>query len=216
MQNYVLQFSAEVADEVNRQVELAKVIWIDAQPTLAGLAITAGNYAGYGGYLARCHSNGVIEIPIGNSFSLLKIDQSNQLIHAEADHHKMLGTLLHEIGHHVVNTSTQTPWAGNVSVGQSTHMHASWVWICVTAWNHLHGRAIDCNEYARAALADNQLRLHLSEFNPYVLPPFDDRNTKRCDQCGSEIHSRRSDAKFCCAACRVAFHRTKPVIVANG
>lgn len=206
--DYTIRFSPAVRDEINEVVETAIKVWAEACPTLSGLAITAGNYAGYGAYQMRCHSSGIIEIPIGNHFSLLSVNSKNELVHHDQDKRLLLGVVMHEVGHHVVNTAREEPWKDNSHVGQSTHLRREWVWICCTAWNAINNLTLDCNAYANAARSDKALRDHLPQFNPYFPPVFEPSHTV-CDHCGATIETKRSNAKFCSAKCRLAAHRKR-------
>jgi hypothetical protein len=204
---YVVQFHADLAKQLNQQVALAKRIWHEALPTLQGIRIAAGNYAGYGGYLARCHAGGIVEIPIGNARSLLEFDKDNQLVHAYADERQLLGTLLHEIGHHVVNTAQHQPWSGNIQVGSSTHHTAAWVWICCTGWNHVSGTSINPHEFARAVKQDKEMGRWLHGFNPHFPPPPVASLKTKCLQCEELFKPKRSDSKYCSTKCRVTAFR---------
>jgi hypothetical protein len=207
LKSYVVQFDSEVVKEINHHVRLAKSIWREAEPDFSALRITAGNFAGYGAYSARCHKNGIIEIPVGNSFSLLEFSSDNTLIHSHANKNKLLGILLHEIGHHVVNTAKQKPWIGCKSIAASTHLCASWLWICATGWNYFHGLNATPNQIADSWSKDSKRWSEsVSHFNPYTKPPkiIDLPN---CQFCGEQFHPLRTKARFCSTRCRVAWNR---------
>jgi len=206
--SYVIRFSDEVASQIDAHVALASKIWYSASPTLSEIRITAGNYAGYGAYVARCQTGGLIELPVGNRSALLSRDTKNQLVHANIDHRLLLGTLLHEIGHHVVNTARRRPWEGNVHVDQSTHYTAAWVWVCCTGWNHVCDKVFDPNEFARLVKSNVQeFGPWLSRFNPYF-PPTTWSREIACKHCGQAFLPKRRDARFCSGKCRVSAFRT--------
>lgn len=207
--SHVIQFHPDLVKQLNQQVALAKRIWREAAPTLLGLRIAAGNYAGYGSYRARCHPSGIIEFPIGNASSLLDFED-NQLIHAHADKRHLLGVLLHEIGHHVVNTAQNQPWRDNIQVGPSTHYTAAWVWICCTGWNYISRTSLDPNEFARTVKQNkDEMRIWLQDYNPYFPPPPTTSPAIECTNCGISFEPKRSDSKYCSSNCRVTAFRVR-------
>ena len=141
MKNYCIRFSEDLERATNEHIDLAYQIWKEAEPdTSAPLRVAAGNFAGYGNYVARCHDSGVIEFPIGNKKSALQHEGTEITIKGSSQ--RYLATLLHEIGHHVVNTATATPWKDIRHGGQSTHLRNEWLWICYTAWSYFHGQVM--------------------------------------------------------------------------
>jgi hypothetical protein len=216
MRNYIVQFDTAVARQINDHVRLATQIWKTAGPNLESVRIAAGSVASYGRHLANCSATGLIQIPVGNQFSLLTYSPENTLIHKQADETELLGTLLHELGHHVVNTAKQKPWKGRRSAHHSTHMQAAWLWVCATGWNHMHQLGIQPDDIATSIrldkAADEQDQLGWVQacqcFNPYRMPPallYADSMT--CQNCGDDFTAARSDAKFCSTRCRVSWNR---------
>lgn len=211
--NYLIQFSSDVARQVNEHVKLAARIWREARADFrnTSLRITAGNVAGYGRYSAICHTSGVIEFPIGNRFSLLTLDGTQ--LQFKGDPRNMLGTLLHEIGHHVVNTATVRPWESLPNAGQSTHLRTEWLWICHTGWSYFHDRVPTVQELAWAVAEDRKdVKQALKGFSPYREPPAVSIPERYCPACGQPIQGRRSKV-FCSNACKQASHRQR--ITAN-
>lgn len=207
--SYVVNFHPDLSAEIDRHVETSAEVWREAKADYDRVRIAPGNYAGYGAYLARCHQSGVIEFPIGNRSSLLTTDEQRRLILADGvAPQRFHGTLLHEIGHHVVNTARRRPWDGVRDVGQSTHLSGDWIWICCTAWNHFLGTSLDPHQVA-GRIGDNRDEWvdALSHFSPFVPPPSLNPQSA-CQQCGEPLASRRSTAKYCSARCRVAANRS--------
>lgn len=209
--NHVVQFDDAVANEINQHVQLAGDIWHEAVPDLSEIRFTAGNYAGYGRYGARCLKSGIVEIPIGNRFRLLTIDSNNRLVHPCEDRQRLLGIVLHEIAHHVVTTSVTNPWTGGPQIAASTHLCKSWLWICSTGWNHFHNLNLSASQIVESAKLDRDLWTDaLTHFNPYRLPPnLATPKTMVCSQCGVQFIPSRHDAKFCSAKCRVYASRQR-------
>ena len=212
MVSYCIRFSDKLERATNNHVRLAKKIWKDAKAdNNIPIRVAAGNYAGYGKYVARCHSTGVIEFPTGNRFSVLEL-VGNELTF-RGSKNEYLGTLLHEIGHHIVNTSTASPWSGNPDGGKSTHLKKEWIWICFTGWSHFHDEVPAPSLFADSLKSgDPDLRKSvvdaLTRFNPYTPPPKITVKERACEYCGGSLEGKRRGAKFCSTSCRVMASRS--------
>ncbi|QDV63783.1 hypothetical protein [Crateriforma conspicua] len=210
MESFVATFEPKLAKKMDHYVGLAPQIWADADADYQRLAIVAGNYAGYGAYSARCHESGIIEFPIGNKKSVIGLNNKRQLGVADgADVLKVIGVLLHEIGHHVVNTAKREPWDDVQPIGPSTHLRSDWIWVCCTAWNYFQDSAIDPHDIA-STIHDNRDEWvqALTLFSPFCKPPAIG-GPPTCQHCGAAYRAKRRDAKFCSARCRVAAMRAK-------
>lgn len=210
---YCIRFSDELEKATNDHVRLAKKIWKAAKADSSiPVRVAAGNYAGYGKYVARCHKSGVIEFPVGNSFSVLQLVGNE--ITFKGDQNEYLGTLLHEIGHHIVNTATVKPWDGLRDGGASTHLRAEWLWICFTGWSHFHDDVPPIavmvavlksgDRKKRGAMVDA-----LTHFNPYTPPPVFKLQQIKCEHCDTPIKGKRRGARFCGTSCRVMAARQR-------
>ena len=210
---YCIRFSQELEAATNNQVRLARKIWNEAKadPSIP-VRVATGNYAGYGKYVARCHPSGVIEFPVGNSFSVLQL-VGNEVTFRD-DKFEYLGTLLHEIGHHIVNTANVEPWDGGLKGGLSTHLRAEWLWICHTGWSYFHDEvptianmiaALKCKGTEdRKTMVDA-----LTTFNPYTAPPMFETPVIVCEHCKAPIVGKRRGAKYCGTSCRVMAARQR-------
>lgn len=208
MGTYVVSFQPKLAEQIDHHVQLASEVWADAKADYNRVSITAGNYAGFGSYDARCHASGTIEFPIGNASSLLAVNAKRQLVVADGvDDRRFFGVLLHEIGHHVVNSARVQPWDGIRGISSSTHLCGSWLWICCTAWNHFHKLEINPATVAGSVMGNRDAWVDaLRHFSPFAKPPALNP-VPTCRHCGCEFQPKRSDAKFCSARCRVAANR---------
>ncbi|MDB4532796.1 hypothetical protein N9248_00645 [bacterium] len=186
---------------------MAVEIWHEANPIITPevVRVTAGNYSGYGRYVGRCSTHGTIEFSTGNKFSRLRIEGTKLVA---PDERAFLGTLLHELGHHVVNTAQRCPWEGLPAGGASTHKRSEWVWICRTAWIYFHG-VDDVPSHESLARGVRSKVVDLSNFNPFDTPPTVHRQMKTCQNCGATFEANRSDTKFCSTKCRVAAKRQR-------
>lgn len=211
--NYCIGFGASLEKATNDQVNLAKKIWKAANADAKiPVRVAAGNYAGYGKYVARCHKSGVIEFPLGNSFSVLKLVGNE--ITFRGNREDYLGTLLHEIGHHVVNTAKARPWRNIPDGGNSTHLRSSWIWICHTGWSHFHQHVPTPQTICSVLRSQDKKRRKamvraLTTFCPYTPPPMIEAIEKTCQNCGSVMQHKRRGAKYCNANCRVAASRKR-------
>jgi len=211
--NYCIKFGSLLERATNEHVNLAKKLWkaAKADPKIP-VRVAAGNYAGYGKYVARCHKSGVIEFPLGNSFSVLKLVGNEITFRGKQEEY--LGTLLHEIGHHVVNTARAKPWRSYPNGGPSTHFKDSWIWICHTGWTHFHEQVPTPEDICltlkspdskqRKAVVDA-----LTMFNPYTAPPMIKTREAKCENCRAPLRNKRRGAKFCNVNCRVAASRKR-------
>jgi len=210
---YCIRFSQDLETATNEHVRLAQKIWKTAKADSSiPVRVAAGNYAGYGKYVARCHSTGVIEFPIGNSFSVLQLVGNE--ITFKGDKYEYLGTLLHEIGHHIVNTAAAKPWDGFRDGGASTHLRTEWLWICHTGWSHFHDDVPPVaamiavlksgDRKKRGAMVDA-----LTHFNPYTAPPVFKLQQIKCEHCDTLIVGKRRGARFCSTSCRVMAARKR-------
>ncbi|MFC1688268.1 hypothetical protein ACFL07_01240 [Pseudomonadota bacterium] len=217
MSHYFLAFDPEVVEHCTKLIdELAPAMWHEAHADFGSVRIAAGNYAGYGSYVGRCYKSGLIELPTGNRSSRLKIrnGQVNYGDGSEQTRHWLWGTLLHELGHHVVNYAKVKPWA-QLKAGYSTHQTPAWCWIAATGWKYMHPKWEGSPEVlaalVRHKLPDDEnatsIGSILAHFSPYKKPPeipadllIPDRLD--CVLCGRTLVAKRSDARYCSPKCR--------------
>ena len=192
---------------------MAQKIWktAKAEPSIP-VRVAAGNYAGYGKYVARCHSTGVIEFPVGNSFSVLQLVGNE--ITFRGDQNEYLGTLLHEIGHHIVNTAATTPWAGFRDGGASTHLKKEWLWICHTGWSYFHDDVPSIAAMVAVLKSGDRKKRDLmvdalTHFNPYTAPPVFKLRQAKCEHCDEPLDGKRRGARYCGTSCRVMAARKR-------
>ena len=210
---YCIRFSQELETATNEHVRLAQKIWKNAKADSSiPVRVAAGNYAGYGKYVARCHSTGVIEFPVGNSFSVLQLVGNE--ITFRGDQNEYLGTLLHEIGHHIVNTASAAPWEGFRDGGASTHLKKEWLWICHTGWSHFHDDVPTVAAMIAALKSGGTKQREamvsaLTTFNPYTAPPALKIKFATCGHCNAPLKGKRRGAKYCGTSCRVMAARSR-------
>lgn len=215
--SHVIRFSDALERATNEHVQLALEIWHDAEPDpQVPIYVTAGNYAGYGAYAARCHSSSVIEIPLGNRNSVLRLDGNE--ITFNGDERYYLGVLLHEVGHHIVNTARSHPWSSISYKGSSTHLCQEWLWICQTGWSYFHEDVPTVAQIRNALHARSSMRTTIVEslrsFSPYRSPPS--LKPLACDYCGGALESKRARAKYCSDSCRVMASRMRKRLSMQG
>ncbi len=213
---YCIRFSQELEKATNDHVRLAKRIWKKAVADSAvPVRVAAGNYAGYGKYVARCHSTGVIEFPIGNKFSVLQLVGNE--ITFRGDQNEYLGTLLHEIGHHIVNTAAAKPWEAIRDGGSSTHFKKEWLWICHSGWSYFHDE-VPTTAAMVAVLKSGEPKQRramvnaLTAFNPYTAPPVFEVQQAKCEHCDASLKNKRRGARYCGTSCRVMASRKRKAI----
>jgi hypothetical protein len=220
MSNYFLAFSDAVIEDCTQLIEkAAPTIWGEARADFGSVRIVAGNYAGYGSYTGRCYPSGLIEIPTGNKFSRLKI-RNGQVGYGDSSEHTphwLWGTLLHELGHHVVNHAKVEPWT-QLKAGYSTHQTPAWCWIAATGWTYMHPKWEGTPEALAALVRHNSptagqdenatsIGKVLASFSPYKKPPEISADLVVADQlvcaeCGRTFVAKRSDTRYCSDKCR--------------
>src|SRR5690606_35277342 len=122
----------------------------------------------------------------GNKGSVLHLD-GNVVTFKQAPE-SYLGTLLHEIGHHVVNTARVKPWATLRKGKASTHLTREWVWICQKGWSHFWDDVPSMDSLLNVVNSRNhpqrqEVVVALRSFNPYHRPPELESFDPRCGHC---------------------------------
>ena len=213
--SYIVTWSEQLGHEIDATVRLAADIWKPAGADFTRLAITAGNVASYGAYIANYQrTNGLIQFSIHNRSSVLKIDANRQLVAStHCTNRDVCGVLLHEIGHHVEHAATACPWSKVKPIGPSTHVSASWIWICCIGRNYFQpdrSKRIDPETLAKRIASDHRDAWinYLRCWSPFAAPPPLMQIDRRCDHCQAAISlNARSDARFCSVRCRIAASR---------
>lgn len=213
MMTHCIQFSDDLETAANRQIALCLSLWSQAKPRPdRPVRIVAGNYAGYGAYVARCHPSGVIEFALGNRFAVVRLSGSEITFRGRLQ--AFLSVLTHEVGHHVVQTARFHPWTKLPPCGSSTHLCRPWIWICCTAWAHYHQETPSPAAIADALLGEeNAVRRRviraLERFDPFEQPPLPTEPDPRCEYCGTSLQEKRRGARYCGTRCRVTAHRVR-------
>jgi len=225
--NRYLTFDPQSMGIIDKGFDLAEKIWGDC--SFDQVRILAGNYAGYGKYLAHyIPGSRLIEFPINESFGLVNITGSGISV---VDNTRFLGTLLHELGHHAEAHHPDQPWL-DLKAGYSTHSRPSWCWVCATGWNHFFPEYdIKPETLAWAVkhvpgVADDLAHFHPNEDPGDLIDRIenfekvqDEQKESKgvvntCQHCGCTFTAKRV-AKYCSSRCRTAAHRqaNKPEVV---
>jgi len=217
--NRYITFTDDARKEIDKIFDLAEKVY---GGDYSDVRILAGNFAGYGRHVAHYYLNSkIIEFPLNETFNTVKLTSKGYEIQ---DLEYFKGILLHELGHHFVNCVLPTDALLNkylseiVKAGRSTHTTAQWCYVCEHGWNYFDHDLNICHTTLARGLRKNipGLAQAMSAFDPYNPPyeilkkiPSEDGYTKECQYCKQSFVTKRSDAKFCSAKCRVANSRQK-------
>jgi hypothetical protein len=208
-----LSFTDEARSVIDEAFDLAPRIWGDCG--FETVRVAAGNVARYGAHVALYKVDSrLIEIPLNPGFGLLKVTADGI---APANERRLLGVVLHEIGHHVERHHPTKPWTG-LRAGYSTHSRASWCWVAAKGWQFFFPDIPITPEFvANCARSVPGAPRLLAAFEPNVSPDplldlvADEQNAslEECAHCGQHFERARSDARYCSSRCRVAAHRSR-------
>ena len=207
MQRFIT-FTEEAQEIINECFELAEQIWGGDYSTVR---VLAGNYAGYGKYLAHyIPMSHLIEFPLLNhSFGAVELTHNGIEIKNKKE---FMGTMLHELGHHYVNVNKLDL---SFTAGDSTHSEAAWCYVCATGWNHFYPELdITPEKVANTVVAEEdgikKALEHFSPYNPYTGKLKEVRGFEKvCVNCENDFISRRSTAKYCSNACKLKYNRKR-------
>ena len=209
-----LTFTAEAQTIIDHAFDLAEELWGDCD--FDKVRVLAGNYAGYGKYVAHYKMKShIIEIPLNDSFSPVRIADAG--IDAR-DPDRLLGVMLHELGHHVEKHHPAQPWK-HLKAKSSTHSSPSWCWVTATGWHHFFPKMEITPELLAFGIRQvKETATALSHFEPNQNPQklvalilgVKGLSMRHCVHCNELFEAKRSDAKFCSTKCRVYANRNTP------
>lgn len=202
-----ITFTEETQEIINECFELAEQIWGGDYSTVR---VLAGNYAGYGRYLAHyIPMSHLIEFPLLNHFGEIGLSSDGIEVRNKK---AFMGTMLHELGHHYVNVNNIDL---SFTAGTSTHATAEWCYVCATGWNFFNPELnISAEKLANSVMAkeDGVIKAleHFSPYEPYAGTLKEVRGfEKACECCGENFISNRSTAKYCSNACKLKYNRKR-------
>jgi len=211
----IVTFSNELLDILQEAYDVSIEIWGDC--TFDEVKFMVGNYSGYGSYWARYRAeHQVIEIPLNESHKLLKL--KNGIIYP-INKVALLGTVIHEYGHHVQRHHKIKPW-DDLKGKDSTHSTGSWCWICSTGWKYYFPESKVTPELLAWGVRQGKITKELSHFAPNSNPEIlinkviklKKAQNKLCNMCGKLFMAKKSNTLFCSSNCRVKNHREKKLI----
>ena len=224
-----------IGDEVANLYDDVCCDWIDRVPEATSLldedhrpAVVPASVVPYGrswlGWIERAGKAGAtIHIPTRHAIRAAKWGGAGVL----EDTGNLLGVLRHEVGHHVQKSLMRHPT--HASIRGDVHLNTTWL-RTIAHWHRLAdvelfvrqsfaalryevliaGGASPMGRLLRSYWFSDELPASLACYVP-ELPPADLPTVREvlatCAHCGDQFSARRSTAKFCGTACRVAHHR---------
>ena len=205
-----LTFTKQAQEIIDESYDLAGKIWGDCG--FDKVRVLAGNFAGYGKYIAHYKPESqIIELPLNYSFPLVHVTAEGIDVKRPE---RLQGTMLHELGHHVEYHHPNTPWSG-LKAGHSTHSSPSWCWVCATGWKYFYPDSAVTPELlafgVRKDLGGYEY-FHPNEDPGRIMERILAVGTmteRLCSYCQEPFKIERDTARFCSDKCRVYSHRAK-------